>query len=136
MTNKLPRGIRNNNPGNIRHGDRWLGLTEKQTDSAFCQFTEPKWGLRALAILLRNYKRKHGIDTTRWIISRYAPANENDTIAYIRSVCKAIGCEPDDKLDLESEVILLPLMRAIIHHENGQQPYSDDEILDGIRAGK
>lgn len=38
MNQRLPRGIRNNNPGNIRHGANWLGLNPngRNIDSAFC----------------------------------------------------------------------------------------------------
>ena len=51
MNQKLPRGIRNNNPGNIRHGANWQGLNPKgrDIDSAFCVFTAPIYGIRALA---------------------------------------------------------------------------------------
>ena len=36
----LPRGIRNNNPLNIRRTakDQWKGLRAQQTDASFCQF--------------------------------------------------------------------------------------------------
>lgn len=46
-----PRGLRNNNPGNIRTTkDRWQGLRPQQTDPAFFQFTEMRYGYRALII--------------------------------------------------------------------------------------
>ena len=51
----LPRGLRNNNPGNIRiTKDKWQGLREKQEDKSFFQFTEMKWGYRALIRTLQN----------------------------------------------------------------------------------
>ena len=40
----IPRGIRNHNPGNIRHGDKWQGLSAEQTDSSFCVFDAPEYG--------------------------------------------------------------------------------------------
>lgn len=51
MKEQLPRGIRNNNPGNIRHGANWLGLNPngRNIDSAFCVFESPFFGIRALA---------------------------------------------------------------------------------------
>ena len=136
MTNStIPRGIRNHNPGNIRHHDsvKWQGLASPPCDGAFCIFTEPKWGLRALARLLRNYKTLHGIDTINGIINRFAPSVENNTDAYIAHVCKAMSKGADEPLDIENEVVLWPLMQVIIQHENGQQPYSDEQILEGIR---
>lgn len=135
MENKTPRGIRNNNPGNLRYnGIGWLGLANPPSDGSFCIFTEPKFGLRALAMLLRNYKRKHGIDTIAGIINRFAPSVENNTAAYIAHVCKVLCCEADTPLDVESEAILLPLIKAIVRHENGQQPYTDEQIVEGIRC--
>ena len=54
----LPRGIRNRNPGNLRHGDDWQGLSATQGDAAFCQFDDPLFGLRALMRVLLKYCRK------------------------------------------------------------------------------
>lgn len=131
---KVPRGIRNNNPGNIRYnGIGWQGLAIPPTDGAFCVFTHPFYGLRALAKLLRNYYRFYGIRSIKRIIARFAPSAENDTSAYIQSVSKATGFDESLQLDLESEDVMLALMKAIINHENGCQPYSDEQILDGIK---
>ena len=137
MQNNTPRGIRNNNPGNIRHaGIAWQGLADPPSDGAFCVFTEPKFGIRALAMLLCNYKKKQGINTIAGIICRFAPATENDTQSYIRQVCDAMGKSANEPLDTENEATLLPLIRAIIKHENGQQPYTDGQITEGIRCLK
>ena len=75
-----PRGIRNNNPGNIRWGSDWKGLKKdgKQQDPSFCIFETPEYGIRALAKLLRNYQRLYGLNTPYRIISRYAPPTENE----------------------------------------------------------
>ena len=53
-----PRGIRNNNPGNIECGSPWQGLrTQKErTDNRFAQFTDPVFGIRALACVLITYQ--------------------------------------------------------------------------------
>jgi hypothetical protein len=135
MANDKPRGIRNNNPGNIRYnGTEWLGLANPSTDGAFCIFTEPTFGIRALAMILRNYKRKYDICTIEGIINRFAPSTENDTKAYIQSVCAACGRGADEPLDTENEVILRLLIKAIIKHENGQQPYTDEQIKAGLRC--
>jgi hypothetical protein len=135
MENKAPRGIRNNNPGNIRYnGIEWNGLANPPSDGAFCIFVAPRYGIRALATILRNYKRKYGICSVSGIINRFAPSTENDTAAYIRSVCAAVGCDADAKLDTENEAVLLPLVKAIIRHENGKQPYTDEQIQEGLRC--
>lgn len=132
--NQLPRGIRNNNPGNIRHGSNWQGLNpnSKNIDPAFCVFTSSVYGIRALAKVLINYKKIHGLNTVRQIISRYAPPNENQTTAYIQSVAKQLGVVPDAVIDIEERGILTVFIKAIIRMENGIQPYSDSTIQQGI----
>lgn len=129
-----PRGIRNHNPGNIRHGEKWQGLHEKsrELDPAFCVFKSPVWGIRALAKVLINYKKVHGLKTVRSIISRYAPPNENQTLAYIKSVASQLNVHPDDVVDIEEYGVLTVFIKAIIRYENGVQPYSNETIGQGI----
>ena len=126
---QLARGIRNRNPGNIRRSsDRWKGLTPLQSDPAFFVFEAPIWGIRAMAVILRNYQRRHGLKTLAQIIGRWAPATENDTAAYVRAVAGAIRVSPRTTLDLQDVSTLRDLIAAIIHHENGVQPYDVDTI--------
>jgi hypothetical protein len=124
MTKKLPRGIRLNNPGNIRHGDKWQGLAleAEQDDPSFCRFIDPSWGIRAIARLLIMYQDKYHIRTVRAIIDRWAPTVENDTNAYIAAVCASTGFDPDEKLDLYRYEASRPIVEAIIRHENGRGP--------------
>ncbi|AXD45530.1 structural protein [Salmonella enterica] len=121
-----PRGIRNNNPGNIRQGDDWQGLVPKaqRTDKSFCQFITPEYGIRAMIIILRNYQRRHGLSTVTGIINRWAPPDENNSQAYIDSVAKATGVTPDQHIDTTDSRFMMKLLQAIIRHENGIQPYS------------
>lgn len=125
------RGIRNNNPGNIRWGDEWKGLVPEaqRTDKSFCQFKAPEFGIRAMIIILRNYQSKYGLKTITGIIKRWAPPNENDTQAYIRSVAQATGTDADKPIDLTDSRKLFPLLQAIIKHENGTQPYEYDVFI-------
>ena len=88
---KVARGIRNNNPLNIRHSsDRWEGARAEQTDKSFVQFESMAYGYRAAWKVLESYwkhfreKREHF--TVGNIIRRWAPPSENDTEAYIRTV--------------------------------------------------
>lgn len=132
---KLTRGIRNNNPGNIRKGQPWQGLAPDQSrDADFAQFISPHWGIRALAKTLKTYQTKHGLTTIRGIVSRWAPINENDTGAYVRSVELRTGLDKDAPLDFANPLTLAAVTRAIIHHENGFNPYSDQEINSAIRG--
>jgi hypothetical protein len=126
---KQARGLRNNNPGNIRHSSaRWQGASSIQRDAAFVTFDEPAWGIRALARVLLRYQDRHGLTTVRGIIGRWAPPSENDTEAYIRMVTARMGVGPNDDLNLHNHADLDPLVRAIIWHENGSQPYPQDVI--------
>lgn len=131
---KTPRGIRNHNPGNIdRTADKWQGMAADQSsDSRFVVFVAPHWGIRALAKVLLSYQRKHGINTVRGIINRWAPPVENNTDAYVSQVAKACGVEPDDTIDIENKAVLRALVSSIIKHENGQQPYGAGVIDLGI----
>lgn len=134
MNQQLPRGIRNNNPGNIRWGSDWLGLKKdgKLQDPSFCVFNTPVAGIRALAKVLINYKKIYGLKTVRQIISRYAPPNENQTTAYVQSVAKQLGVLPDVMINIEERGVLTVFIKAIIRMENGIQPYSDETIQKGI----
>ena len=85
------RGIRNNNPANIRKGCNWQGLAKTQTDREFCQFVTMTWGVRALLVTLRTYVVKHHLHTVREIITRWAPPSDgNNTEKYIEFVEKAV----------------------------------------------
>jgi hypothetical protein len=130
-----PRGIRNNNPGNIRKGENWDGLDRQATEQEldFCVFTEAKWGVRALCRLLLTYFRRDGLQTVEEIIRRYAPAKENDTRSYIADVCQRTGFQAQEKLCLSDRRVMLKLIKAIIWHENGALPYEDKELSVGIR---
>lgn len=136
MNQQLPRGIRNNNPGNIRHGANWQGLNPngKEIDPYFCVFQTAFAGIRALAKVLINYKKLYGLNTVRQIISRYAPPNENQTTAYIQSVAKQLGVFPDTIIDIEERGVLTVFIKAVIRMENGIQPYSDETIQQGINS--
>ena len=98
-----PRGIRNNNPLNIRlSNDKWQGQVLPQRGSgegAFCVFYNMEYGWRAaFRILTNTYYNKYKLRTIRAIVSRWAPNNENNTAAYIRHVSDYTGIGPDKVL--------------------------------------
>lgn len=127
----LPRGIRNNNPGNIRKSsDNWQGQTG--ADSAgYIVFSGPVYGVRALYKVLLTYRNKYGLNTVQGIINRWAPTSENDTGSYINHVSQVLNVQSTTPLVLAQYPALI---KAIIKHENGIQPYSDKVIQDGIAA--
>lgn len=129
----LPRGIRNNNPGNIDRGSPWQGLAKDQSgDPRFAIFESPVWGIRALARVLITYQDKHGLRTIRGIVHRWAPPVENDSEAYVQQVVRSTGFGAEQQLDLHSYEHMEPLVKAIIQHENGQQPYDKGTIDKGL----
>jgi len=123
MTTSTPRGIRNNNPGNIRDSnDKWQGLARIDNDDQFSVFEDATWGIRALASILITYQDRHKLRTIRTIIGRWAPPVENDTGAYVNAVALACGVAADQYIDLHKYEVLCPLVEAIIRHENGKGP--------------
>ena len=128
---KLPRGIRNKNPGNIKLGTDWDGLAAEQTDPTFCIFDEAVMGIRALMRILLTYRFTHNKKNIDSIIRRWAPPSENDTEAYIKFVAKRMEIEPMDDID-NSIKAYLPLVKSIIQMENGMQPYDDELIVEGM----
>lgn len=140
---KIPRGIANNNPGNIDYNPKvkWQNLDEPPTDGRFCRFKTPPDGIRALCRVLITYQDKRQaadgsrIDTVREIIERWAPPVENDTSAYVAAVRRSLGLngpEQDGEIDVHQYECMKPLVKAIIRHENGQQPYTDAQIDKGL----
>jgi len=126
----MTRGEANFNPGNVRlTGTIWEGESALQADPDFVQFTDVKWGIRAIARILQSYERE-GIDTLQAAIERWAPSTENDSQAYVNDVCQRCEISPMQVIQLSSS--LLPIITAIIWHENGSCPYTVDQINEGI----
>jgi hypothetical protein len=134
--NKQTRGERNNNPGNIeRNNTHWQGMSADQTgDTRFVAFDRPEDGIRALAKVLLNYQRVHHLDTVQDIIDRWAPNSENDTSAYVHSVCTEMGVGAETCLDLHDAALLESLTRAIIRHENGRVIYPAETLEAAVDA--
>lgn len=125
------RGERNNNPGNIiQSASNWLGKITG-TDSRFESFDTPVNGIRALAKLLKKYQAQ-GFNTVRKIITKYAPASENNTAAYVKAVAASMGVGPDQVLTLDAGQ-LNALVTAIIKHENGRVIYSAADIASAVQ---
>jgi hypothetical protein len=124
----LPRGIRNNNPGNIRLSHTpWLGQVENPNEDVFVTFDTAHNGLRAIAKILLTYETKYGLHTIGQIIDRWAPPSENDTEAYKQAVADHAGYGVDDPIGDDAGV-LDGLIAGIVMHENGQQPYDGETI--------
>ena len=129
-----PRGVRNNNPGNIeRSAIAWQGEVAGN-DPRFATFETPEAGVRALAKNLIAYHDRHGLNTVDGIINRWAPPGENRTSSYAQAVARELGVKPGDPIDVRDPAILNRLTTAIIRHENGSQPYPAATIQTGVEA--
>lgn len=119
-TNNLPRGIRNNNAGNIEFNPKTQWVGQVGDDGRFVIFDVPEHGIRAIARIITTYRKRHDINTIHGIINRWAPPVENDTLAYVESVANQTGIPAHQPLH---DAQIPELIAAIIHHENGQSPY-------------
>lgn len=117
----MPRGIRNNNPGNIiQSKSKWHGKLSKDQnkDRRFEMFIAPEYGVRAMIKLFQNYMGK-GFNTVEKIVNRYAPSFENNTKAYVNTVCKDLKVQPQTKL-LPTKNTLRLLVFSMAKVENGK----------------
>lgn len=115
-----PRGIRNDNPCNIRRTkDKWQGMRETQTDRQFVQFKSRLWGYRAVFVILRNYMKK-GKNTIGKIIARWAPSSDgNNTQSYIGYVSRGTGIDASRALRWEDRDDLVEIVRSMAQMESG-----------------
>lgn len=127
-----PRGVRNNNPGNIERSARVWDGEVAGNDPRFATFETPEAGIRALAKNLIAYNDKHGLNTVEGIINRWAPPGENKTSSYAQAVAKELGVKPGDVLNVRDPETLTRLTSAIIRHENGAQPYPAETLRAGV----
>lgn len=131
-----PRGLRLNNPGNLRITmTPWEGKITPSKDAEFETFDCIENGIRALGKNLLSYFNFHGLKTIRDIIRRYAPATENNTEAYITAVADRTGYDPDANLNLNEYEDLRAIAEAIMDQEQGAavKEISQDQIDEGIQ---
>lgn len=86
--------------------------------------------------VLDRYYTQYKLKTVYQIIRRWAPPAENNTDAYAKHVAEIVGVEPDSVIDLEKDNILIPLLKAIVLHENGQQPYDEDTFKKAVALAR
>lgn len=126
--NELPRGLRNNNPGNIRrNSDVFQGEINPGRDKEFKQFKNMAYGYRAMYKILLNYYNKYQLNTIRKMISRWAPENENNTAAYVSLVSSYSGVGPDDLISFDREQ-MIRIVAGMSRVENGIEAVMSDVI--------
>ena len=117
---QLPRGLRNNNPCNIRKNNIvYAGEIVPSQDEAFKQFSTMSYGYRATFVVLYTYQHRYGLDTIAKMISRFAPSNENHTEAYINSVADRSGVSANGRITATNGDVMIPIVAAMSFVENG-----------------
>lgn len=133
-----PRGIRNKNPLNIRRTQiHWLGMCEQQTDAAFCQFTDMRYGIRAAARVIKTYVSRYNCRTVQDIIHRWAPPSDgNNTGKYVRTVCNGSAfLTPTTIIDPDNDEQLTHLLQRMAFVECGYIiPY--ETVRQGVQMRK
>ena len=134
--NNLPRGLRNNNPGNIRRNSDVFQGEKTSSDKEFKQFKSMAYGYRAIFKILSNYYRNYKLDTIRKIIGRWAPENENNTNAYIKAVSDYAGIPADDPININDREQMIRIVAGMSKVENGREADMSDVIAGwNLRVG-
>lgn len=123
------RGLRNNNPGNIRiNRDLFQGEIRPSRDKSFKQFETHAYGYRAIFKILSSYHRNYSLKTIRQMITRWAPENENNTEAYIRAVSSYAGIPADDPININDREQMIRIVAGMSKVENGIEADMPDVI--------
>lgn len=116
----MSRGLRNNNPGNIRISRvRYEGEVQPSRDKCFKEFVSMAYGYRAMFVLLDSYRSRYGLCTIRQMLNRYAPPSENFTEGYVRIVSTLTGIAPDEIVNTRAARDMIPIVSAMSRVENG-----------------
>ena len=126
--NNLPRGLRNNNRGNIRRNSDVFQGEKTSSDREFKQFKSMAYGYRAIFKILSNYGRNYHLKTIRQMIGRWAPENENDTGAYVKAVSDYAGIPADDPIDINDREQMIRIVAGMSKVENGREADMSDVI--------
>lgn len=131
----LPRGVRNNNPGNLNYAGQSGAEKEGGPNGRFAVFPSMIDGIVALYKQLKLYAGR-GIDTISEIVKKYAPAADGNNVgAYITSLMKATGKGANETLNTSDLNMMVNLIRGIINHENGAGYVDNGQILSGVQIG-
>lgn len=125
------RGLRNNNPGNLIAAPNTTGR-DYGNNHYYAQFANPRDGIAAMSRQLM-LDAENGFNTIDDLMRKYAPAKSgNNTQGYIDRVSKGTGFGPYEKLNMHDPDVLGKIMPHMIKVENIEQPYSYDQIMEGI----
>ncbi|MBC0853897.1 hypothetical protein [Pantoea stewartii] len=130
-----PRGIRNNNPGNLNYARQDGATKEAGENGRFAVFSSMRDGISALHRQIQLYLQR-GVNTIDSIVNKYAPSSDGNNVqAYIQQLVGATGKGANETLSGDDQGTVFKLIRGIINHENGKGYVSDQDILGGIQVG-
>ncbi len=78
-------------------------------------FRSPEWSLRAGAIVLRNYARRHNIHSVRGIVERFSTCNHDEYAAFL---AKRLGVGENERIDIVKR--MPELLPAMVRFETGR----------------
>lgn len=119
------RGIRNNNPLNIRKGCNWKGERWGGSDREFEEFESMEYGIRAAIKLVCNHingqtGRHKPCTNLVQLIETWAPPTENNTEAYIKAVERLTGINRYQRIYASNREMVSRIVTAMAEVETGE----------------
>ena len=119
------RGIRNNNPLNIRKGCNWRGERGVQLDREFEEFESMEYGIRAAIKLVCNHitgqtGRHKPCTNLVQLIDVWAPPHENNTGAYVKAVEEMTGINRYQRIYANNREMVSRIVMAMAKVETGE----------------
>lgn len=108
----------NRNWLNVRqpaNGDKFVGSIGVD-EANHIIFSHPVYSIRAGAMILKNYEKRHGINTLTGIVTRFAEGNRKE---YAQFLSKRLGLAPDEPFSIRKR--LPELVLAMINFETGER---------------
>lgn len=130
MSSIITRGVRNNNPLNIKiSSNKWIGKKSlsENTDKTFEQFDLMEHGIRAGIIVLRTYINKHHLYSVDSIIMRFCPECEQNLHNYstfIKQHLKRYGFTDFDIIVFGSECFKRMVQAMMLFESRLEYPLS------------
>lgn len=120
--NRLPRGIRNNNPLNIRYvrKNNWQGRAPHKKDNAFEEFRSMAFGYRAAFMLMHKYIRLYNLHSIYDVVARWAPTSDgNNVMNYADQVGQKTSCAIFANIEWTDWRFMVKMAVAMAEVENG-----------------
>ena len=131
-----PLGLRNRNPANVRPdgSSQWDGLAGVDQDNDMNIYENDHFGIRSSARSINTQFQRGQFNTVEGLMNTYAPADDNNnTQAYINHIRQRMNLEPNQQIDLNDPEVMTDLLTVMIQHENGQNPYTREQIRNAVR---